>query len=56
MRRHQKSASPFSPSDKVTPRQVEDEVSGKLRFRTREERLERDRDRKRAEYWRFLSG
>jgi hypothetical protein len=48
-------ATPCSPSDKVTPRQVQDEASGHFRFRTREERLERDRNCKREEYWRFLS-
>lgn len=55
--RHQnKKATPCSPSDNITARQVQDETTGKLRFRTREERLERDRNRKREEYWRFLTG
>ena len=57
MRRHQNQrATPCSPSDNITARQVQDEETGRLRFRTREERLERDRDRKREEYWRFLMG
>jgi hypothetical protein len=57
MRRHQNQrATPCSPSDSVTPRQVQADQSGRLRFRTREERLERDRKRKREEYWRFLIG
>jgi hypothetical protein len=52
MRRHQNQrATPCSPSEDVTPRQVQAESGGRLRFRTREERLERDRNRKREEYW-----
>jgi hypothetical protein len=55
MRRHQNQrATPCSPSDSVTLRQVQADQSGRLRFRTREERLERDRKRKQEEYWRFL--
>lgn len=56
LRRHQnQQATPCRPSDNITARQVQDETTGKLRFRTREERLERDRNRKREEYWRFLT-
>lgn len=57
LRRHQnRKSTPCSPSDSITARQVQDNTTGKLRFRTREERLERDRNRKREEYWRFLTG
>ena len=57
MHRHQNQrATPCSPSENITARQVQDEETGRLRFRTREERLERDRNRKREEYWRFLIG
>lgn len=57
LRRHQnQKTTPCSPSDNVTSRQVRDETTGQPRFRTREERLERDRHRKRQEYWRFLTG
>src|SRR5258706_5666898 len=48
-------ATPCSPSDNVTARQVQDQETGRLHFRTREERLERDRNRKREVYWRFLT-
>jgi hypothetical protein len=55
-RRHQNQrATPCSPSNKVTPRQVQDEASGHFHFHTREECLEHDRDCKQEEYWRFLS-
>src|SRR5258706_5857651 len=47
-------ATPCSPSDNVTARQVQDQETGRLRFRTREERLEHDRNRKQEVYWRFL--
>lgn len=57
LRRHQdQKATSCSPSDNVTARQVEDQATGRLRFRTREERLERDRNRKREAYWQFLIG
>ena len=54
LRRHQKQVTSCSPSDNVTARQVQDQATGRLRFRTREERLKRDRDRQRERYWRFL--
>ena len=57
MHRHQNQrGTRCSPSENVTPRQVQADESGRLRFRTREERLERDRERKQEEYWRFLIG
>lgn len=56
LRRHQKRQATCRRSDNVTARQVHDQVTGSLRFRTKEERLERDRNRKRRDYWRFLSG
>ena len=49
-------ATPCSPSDNITARQVQDETTGKLRFRTREEHLECDCNGKRDEYWQFLTG
>jgi hypothetical protein len=57
LRRHQnQQVTPCSPSENVSTRQVQDQATGRLRFRTRQERLERDRNRKREEYWRFLIG
>jgi len=58
LRRHQNQrAIPCSPSDNITAiRQVQGNTTGRLRSCTIEERLERDRDRKRLEYWCPLNG
>src|SRR5258706_13869115 len=58
LRHHQNQrATPCSPSDNITAtRQVQGKTTGRLRSRTREERLERDHDRKRLEYWCPLNG
>src|SRR5258706_9630367 len=55
LRQHQKQQATCSPSDNVTARQVHDQVTGCLRFRTKEEHLECDCNHKREDYWRFLS-